>query len=264
MLATIQNGLPVQNLSQSYSLDVQKFNAWLSGRRLSAETVTAYFSAAVDQYKPATVSRKKAALKKAIAQARGTALTLADSAQLTELFSKIKPGTPDPTVHEHEILNREELAELTEKSGQKTAAIITALYETAARVSELTALKVTDCQQRGETVYCEIRRGKGRKSRTVYLSKSTFDLLRSLYPESDRLVPLTRHSVHTLVKRAGGKIGRSDIHPHTLRHTKASHLLKGGLTLAAVSAYLGHSDGATTARYYLHDKPTAEAVLSVR
>ena len=115
---------------------------------------------------------------------------------------------------------------------------------------------------------CEIRRGKGRKQRTAYMNKKTFENLKGLYGGKTYLIenngkPLSRHTVATMVKRAGAMIGRPDIHPHTLRHTKASHLLTAGMSLPAVSAYCGHSDPAITAKFYLHDKPTAEAVLSL-
>jgi integrase len=263
-----RRGLPVTGLATAYRSDVQAFNTWLNGRPVKPDTLKAYFAELEQTHRVATLCRKKSALKKAIAQARGGALTLAEQAQLAEVFKDIKTGQADSTVYEHEILTREELSALTDTAGEKTAAIILALYESAARVSELLALRLSDCSVRGESVQCEIRRGKGRKQRTVYLSKATFEKLKRLYVGKVFLIerdgkPLSRHTVATMVKRAGAAIGRPDIHPHTLRHTKASHLLAAGMSLPAVSAYCGHSDPSVTAKFYLHDKPTAEAVLGL-
>lgn len=267
-IARTCQGLPVNSLAPAYRSDVQGFNTWLAGRSVRPETLKAYFAELEQTHRVSTLSRKKSALKKAIAQTRGGAMTIAEQAQLTEVFREIKTGQAEIAVHEHEILTREELAEVLEIAGEKTAALMAALYDTAARVSELLELRLSDCIIRSDSVQCEIRRGKGRKQRTVFMRKKTFDEMRLLYAGKTYLAerdgkPLSRHTVATMIKRAGARIGRPDIHPHTFRHTKASHLLTAGMSLPAVSAYCGHSDPSITAKFYLHDKPTAEAVLSL-
>ena len=79
---------------------------------------------------------------------------------------------------------------------------------------------------------------------------------------------LTRQSVHAIVTRAGLAIGIKDLHPHTLRHSFATHLLEGGADLRAIQEMLGHSDISTTQIYthvdrshireeYLHAHPRA-------
>ena len=258
--------LPVHGLPLAYRSDVALFNTWLDGRPVRPETLKGYFTELEQTHRVSTLSRKKAALKKAIAQTRGGALTIAEQAQLSEVFREIKTGQAETAVHAHEILTRDELSEIVETAGEKTAALIAALYDTAARVSELLALRLSDCKEQGGQVYCTIQRGKGKKQRTAFMSKKTFDTLRKLYrgktyPVEKDGKPLSRHTVATMIKRAGVRIGRPDIHPHTLRHSKASHLL-ASMSLPAVSKYCGHSDPSVTAKFYLHDTPTAEAVLS--
>lgn len=74
---------------------------------------------------------------------------------------------------------------------------------------------------------------------------------------------LTRQSVHAIVRKAGERISVSDLHPHTLRHSFATHMLEGGADLRVIQEILGHADISTTQIYthvdrsHLHEEYVA-------
>jgi integrase/recombinase XerC len=140
------------------------------------------------------------------------------------------------------------------------------LYGSGLRVSELAALDLEAVNVRA----CEVRvLGKGRKERIVPLSGKTLEALERYLPRraelahpktrflDERALLLTRRGqrlgvrrVQALVQRYGALgAGRSDLHPHALRHSCATHLLEGGADLRVIQELLGHSSLSTTQRY---------------
>lgn len=140
------------------------------------------------------------------------------------------------------------------------------LYGSGLRVSELAALNVEDMNLRAG----ELRvLGKGRKERLVPIGSEALAALQNYLPRrselrhpttqalDERAVLVTRRGqrlgvrrIQLLVQRYGAiGAGRSDLHPHALRHSCATHLLEGGADLRVIQEILGHSSLATTQRY---------------
>jgi len=162
-------------------------------------------------------------------------------------------------------------------SGRRDAVLLATAYNTGARVSELTALRVRDVLlDRQAAVHLH---GKGRKQRVIPLWKTTTAQLRGWLKElgfgPDAPVfpnqtgrPLTRSGVRDRLDRAVAIAARScpslrghHVTPHTLRHSTAMHLLQSGADLATVALWLGHSSPAVTHQYLEADLAAKEAVL---
>ncbi|MBL4849589.1 MAG: tyrosine-type recombinase/integrase [Planctomycetes bacterium] len=162
-------------------------------------------------------------------------------------------------------------------SGRRDTVLFAALYNTGARVSEITALRVGDVLlDRGASLHLH---GKGRKERVIPLWKSTAVQLRKWLEGIDQRPeapvfpnragrPLSRSGVDQRLKRAVARasahcpslVGRS-VSPHTLRHTTAMHLLQSGVAITVIALWLGHEDLATTHQYLEADIAMKEAAL---
>jgi integrase/recombinase XerC len=166
-----------------------------------------------------------------------------------------------------EVMN----APLLQNSGRdvchlRDALALELLYGSGLRVSELATLDLTQIS----LDQAELRvLGKGRKERIVPLGSKSLAALEAYLPRRVELAhPRTgaydpqalllgqlgkRLSVRwlqALVQRYGALgAGRSDLHPHALRHSCATHMLEGGADLRAIQEMLGHSSLSTTQRY---------------
>jgi site-specific recombinase XerD len=164
------------------------------------------------------------------------------------------------------ILSQDEVARLIESAITPThRTILMTLYGTGARRAELANLKTADIDSQRMVIH--IRGGKGRKDRDVMLSPNLLDELRQHYRRlprkpSEWLFPGGRwhtddgpicpkvvwHACREAAQRAGIE---KKLHPHTLRHCFATHLLEAGADLRTIQLLLGHSDLKETT-VYLH------------
>ena len=132
----------------------------------------------------------------------------------------------------------------------RNRAILEVLYGCGLRVSECTGLDLGDCIL--EEGYLRVV-GKGGKERISPISGAA---LAKPYAKPTAAVflnvrggRLTRQSVHAIVADAGRLVGVDNLHPHTLRHSFATHMLEGGADLRVIQEILGHSDISTTQVY---------------
>ena len=141
-------------------------------------------------------------------------------------------------------------------------AMLELLYATGIRVSELIALKIDDVNMSVGFIVCRdsskermIPFGRvAKQAMQVYLSQAR-EFLQKGQP-SDALFTncsgraMSRQGFWKIVKFYGEKAGiQADITPHTLRHSFAAHLIRGGADIQSVQTMLGHSDMATTQVY---------------
>jgi integrase/recombinase XerC len=149
---------------------------------------------------------------------------------------------------------------------KRDRAILELLYASGLRVSEVVGINVGDLDRQGQMVRVL---GKGRKERVVPFGSKARAALEVYWPVRDELLAyartkpdheavflnhrggrLTGRSVHMLVKKYARLASVNwDLHPHSLRHAFATHLLADGADLRVIQELLGHVSLSTTQRY---------------
>jgi integrase/recombinase XerD len=153
---------------------------------------------------------------------------------------------------------------LSLEPGERNRAILTLLYASGVRVSELCGLRWRDVQSNGDSAQITVF-GKGGKTRAIRLPVSVWQQLTPLRGEDDGAQPLFRSrkkggaltpvGILRIVRRAARRAGIDvAVSPHWLRHAHASHALDRGAPIHLVQATLGHASITTTGRY-LHARP---------
>ena len=164
---------------------------------------------------------------------------------------------------------------------QRDHVLFLLMYNTGARVSEITAVKVGELVL-DEGSACIHLHGKGRKQRSVPLWRSTVKAVRSwlrLNPQFDVESPLlpsrnshamTRNNVTQRLALAVAAATESNpdlakrrISPHTIRHTTAMHLLQAGVDISVIALWLGHESPVTMHHYVEADLTMKERALSM-
>ncbi|MFA7620928.1 MAG: tyrosine recombinase XerC [Aminobacteriaceae bacterium] len=205
-------------------------------------------------YSKTTVARKLSAVRSwsAFLKVRGLVRTDAAKGIKGPRMPKLLPRA----------LSREDAERLVEQGPEgktliRDRAILEILYGCGLRIAELVSLRWEDMEPVEERMLRVF--GKGRKERIVPYGRCALEAVvewRKLVPSSSLYLfpgtkerPLTVRTVHRVVTKAAERVGLSEVTPHTLRHSFATHLLEGGASIVAVKGLLGHESMLTTQRY---------------
>jgi integrase/recombinase XerD len=192
---------------------------------------------------------------------------LVDHAAQIQAIPLRRTATPlMPYLDKHEMDALLAMPNRGRAQGRRDYALLLFLYNTGARATEAAEVTIADLSLGTSTSV--VLRGKGRKIRTCPLWAQTAKVLRGLLdtrlngPRDEpvflnvRGQPVTRHGVHALVARTVKKAAEDvpslrdkRVSPHTIRHTTAVHLLRAGVDINTIRAWLGHVSLDTTNRY---------------
>ena len=181
---------------------------------------------------------------------------------------RLKVSKPLPTFMGHREAERLlDAPDDTTPLGKRDKALLELLYSCGIRLAEIHGMNVGDVNFGQRSV---LVRGKGNKEREVLFGQPAGNALEEYLNQGRPVLAeeaqpreatdavflnrygqrLSRRSIESLVRRHGAASGaRDDVHPHTLRHTFATHMLEGGADLRVIQELLGHSSPQTTQIY---------------
>jgi integrase/recombinase XerD len=266
----IERGLS-KNTIENYSFDIERLCLFLENNgivispiHIDDETIQQFIYDVSKQVNPRSQARIISGLKSFFGY-----LIFEDFRDTNplELIETPKTGRKLPdTLSVTEIDTLISAIDLTTNEGERNRAMLETLYGCGLRVSELTALKISDLFF--EEGFIKIT-GKGNKQRFVPIGNLTQKYIQ-IYKDTMRIHlnikkgfedtlflnrrgnQLTRAMIFTIIKDLATKIDlNKNISPHTLRHSFATHLLENGADLRSIQLMLGH-ESITTTEIYVH------------
>jgi integrase/recombinase XerD len=259
-----------KNLSElsvaAYEADLSKFFTFLTEddlNNISTKTVTEYFELMRELgISSSTTARYLSAVKGFFKYLSSQEYIEKDP---VEILSNRISGRKLPTVLSFEEIELIlQAPETDSKLGLRDKAILELFYSCGLRVSELINLKISDLYFSDNVIRVL---GKGSKQRIVPIGSSAVkwitEYMKTVRPVLEKKVKsgnilflnsrgtkLSRMGVWKIVDKYVKETGiNKEFHPHTFRHSFATHLLEGGADLRAVQEMLGHADISTTQIY---------------
>ncbi len=258
-----------ENTLSSYKNDISTFISFLSDYKISdpsdisTENLTAFFKTLKN------IGLTSTSAARYFSSLKGLFLYLLKNNYIIKNPLE-KISAPKLSKKLPEVLNINEVDKIlaqpnvSDTLGLRDKAILELLYACGTRVSELTNLKLSDLFLNEEVIRVF---GKGSKERLIPIGSSAIEWVGKYIKESRSvLLRISKSGNYVFLNSRGSKLSRmgiwkiidryvkeagiqKEVHPHTFRHSFATHLLEGGADLRAVQEMLGHADISTTQIY---------------
>ncbi len=274
---TVERGLSSNTVS-AYRRDLDRYVEYLGAHQVAcladaSPTHVAAFAQAVSSGEDGRTALAPASAARTVVAVRGWhRFAVAEGWTIDNAAIDVKPRATaarlPKAISTDEVERLLEAAAVGEGVGPlRDRALLEVLYASGARVSEAVGLDVDDISlEPGAEAL--LLRGKGRKERIVPMGHYAADAVnaylvraRPALAATGKGTPalflntrggrLSRQSGWTIIKAAADRAGIEHVSPHTLRHSFATHLLRGGADIRVVQELLGHASVTTTQVYTL-------------
>lgn len=253
-----QKGLS-QNTVDSYKSDLTKLSNYLQNQDLSKTNIDNFFIDMSEfNYSSSTKKRMHSSIKNFLKYINENEDY--ESIDISDIKLKSSKKLP-------EVLSITDIENMINFYSHETyldsrnRTVIDVLYSTGCRVSELCDINISDIDL--DEKYLKLK-GKGSKQRIVPIGSMLYKNLMQYLNVRETFLQnrgeplflsksknkLDRTAVFRIIKKTAKNISlQTDVHPHTLRHSAATHMLEGGCDLRTVQEFLGHSSVSTTQIY---------------
>ena len=246
------------NTIKAYKSDILKFLQFLEGDEISNESLQQYVTLLSNKNQSENSKVRKISSINQYVQ-WSNSVNLSKQINIEKISLKTGSYLPE-TLAVSDIIKMIDSYDFDNFLNARNKAIIDFMYSTACRVSELTDVKISDIDFDDNFVKLQ---GKGSKQRIVpigselnktlqhYLKlRKEFENNESYLFISKNKKKLDRSAVFRLIKKTTLIVGiNSSVHPHTLRHSAATHMLEAGCDLRTLQEFLGHTSVSTTKIY---------------
>ena len=253
-----QKGLS-QNTVDSYKSDLTKLSNYLQNQDLSKTNIDNFFIDMSEfNYSTSTKKRMHSSIKNFLKYINENEDY--ESIDISDIKLKSSKKLPEVLSITH-IENMINFYNHETYLDSRNRTVIDVLYSTGCRVSELCDINISDIDL--DEKYLKLK-GKGSKQRIVPIGSMLYKNLMKYLNVRDTFLQnrgeplflsksknkLDRTAVFRIIKKTAKNISlQTDVHPHTLRHSAATHMLEGGCDLRTVQEFLGHSSVSTTQIY---------------
>lgn len=251
----------MNQLSSEQETCIAKLIEELKLRKYSPETGKVYLAVVSDFLRSGKEPRAYLLehTEKSRSTMRGTyfALKFFYETVLNKMFDERIP-LAKKTIKLPDVLSKEDVLKMFDAvKNEKHKLTLSLLYYAGLRLSEVINLRWKDVDFSRGIIHIKI--AKGEHERVVFLHENVAGLLKRFNEENDinkqiliseRGNKYSKRTVQMIVKNATQKAGiKRPIHPHTLRHSFATHLLEGGADIRYIQQLLGHKNLQTTQIY---------------
>ena len=253
-----QKGLS-QNTVDSYKSDLTKLSNYLQNQDLSKASIDNFFIDMSEfNYSSSTKKRMHSSIKNFLKYINENEDY--ESIDISDIKLKSSKKLPE-VLSITDIENMINFYNHENYLDSRNRTVIDVLYSTGCRVSELCDINISDIDL--DEKYLKLK-GKGSKQRIVPIGSMLYKNLMQYLNVRETFLQnrgeplflsksknkLDRTAVFRIIKKTAKNISlQTDVHPHTLRHSAATHMLEGGCDLRTVQEFLGHSSVSTTQIY---------------
>lgn len=267
-----------ENTIQSYSFDLQKFTDFVDSKTsIGIDNVSEHVILDFIKYLRSGDEENKPFSEKSTSRMLSTLRSyykFLESENVIDKTPLINIDAPRQKRELPEVLSVAEIdlilskPDVSDKLGLRDRAILETMYASGLRVSEVISLQIPDIIFDEEFLRVM---GKGSKERIVPVGGSALGWIRKYIDSSRNILKNENSENYLFLNFRGKKLSRmaiwdivrkycllagikKEVHPHTLRHSFATHLLEGGADIRIIQEMLGHSDISTTQIYTHIDK----------
>ena len=271
-----------QNTIRAYENDLKKMKSYLRGQgiedvsKITETNLNSYvLSLEKEGMSPASVSRHIASVSRHIASMKSFMLFLLKKGSINgDPSERIK--APKVIKKSPQILDEDQIVSLLNQPNTKTTkgirdkAMLELMYATGMKVSEITAIKVSDINLIGSYLTCGDKQERNipfgsvaRKALEAYMDVRN-DLISNNENEylflNSRGQQLSRQGLWKILKGYAKKVGTFDINPNMIRNSFAAHMIENGADIGVVQKFLGHTDISNTHIYLTNQNKNSREV----